>query len=243
MSHAAELKRVSQATMRFMRGRYVMDEIGNDKNTLKFRRGERTLLTIVTHDDHYTFVVIFGKAERDTFTTQRDSFSTWMQAQYDHAKVHHEGRWMYIDVSTMAQLEEVKRMIIIKKKPNRKPFPTEQAQLSRCGMRCYLCVHYTGGTISESLRAVLAASCNRCYGGGFDEPLMRCAAGCQSKSMDDPCGIIQCLKGRQLTQCHQCPEFPCDKAPLVRCEIDPHSTTAEDITLAVLPYVHEQYGN
>ena len=33
----ATLKKVSEETMRFMRGNYVLDEVGNGKNELKFR--------------------------------------------------------------------------------------------------------------------------------------------------------------------------------------------------------------
>ncbi len=51
---------------------------------------------------------------------------------------------MFIDVTTLKQLEEVKRLILIKKKPNRKPFPRDSAVYSKCGQRCDLCVHYYG---------------------------------------------------------------------------------------------------
>ena len=32
--------------MRFMRGKYVLDEVGNEKDELKFRKGGKTVLTI-----------------------------------------------------------------------------------------------------------------------------------------------------------------------------------------------------
>lgn len=60
---------------------------------------------------------------------------------------------MYIDISTLEQLEDVKNLILIKKKPNRKPFPKDNAVYSKCGQRCDLCIHYTN--ISEELQTVI----------------------------------------------------------------------------------------
>jgi hypothetical protein len=41
-----ELDKVSEETMRFMRGKYVSEEVGDGKDELKFRRGGKTILTI-----------------------------------------------------------------------------------------------------------------------------------------------------------------------------------------------------
>jgi hypothetical protein len=38
----------------------------------------------------------------------------------------------------------------MKKKPNRKPLPKEQAIYGGCGHRCDLCVHYAGETLARS---------------------------------------------------------------------------------------------
>jgi hypothetical protein len=43
MSEKTELRKVSEETMRFMRGIYVLDEVNDGKNELKFRRGGKTI--------------------------------------------------------------------------------------------------------------------------------------------------------------------------------------------------------
>ena len=48
-----------------------------------------------------------------------------MQECYDKSKIHRYKKKIYIDVSTLEQLEEVERLILIKKKPNRKLFSKE----------------------------------------------------------------------------------------------------------------------
>jgi len=46
MSEKTELQKASEETMRFMREKYEFDEVGNGKDELKFKRGEKTVLTM-----------------------------------------------------------------------------------------------------------------------------------------------------------------------------------------------------
>jgi hypothetical protein len=77
MSKKTELEKVSRETMRFMRGKYALDEIPGryyDIDCLKFRQGKKTILSINIHDDYYDFQIILGKAEREKFEAWRDEF-------------------------------------------------------------------------------------------------------------------------------------------------------------------------
>lgn len=132
------LEKVSHETMVFMRGKYRLDEIGDGRDELKFKQGQKTVLTVYTHEDKFTFLIIFGKKEREIFEARRDEFSKDILNYYNDAKTYHDGKWIFIDVKEPAQLEEVKRLIQIKKKPNRKPFPKETAVYSKCGDLCGL---------------------------------------------------------------------------------------------------------
>lgn len=132
------LEKVSHETMVFMRGKYRLDEIGDGRDELKFKQGQKTVLTVYTHEDKFTFLIIFGEKEREIFEARRDEFSKDILKYYDDAKTYHDGKWIFIDVTEPAQLEEVKRLIQIKKKPNRKPFPKETVVYSKCGHLCGL---------------------------------------------------------------------------------------------------------
>lgn len=124
-----ELEKVSAETMRFMRGKYVLDEVAGkyyDFDCLRFRQGKKTILNIIIHKDRFDFQIIYGKAERDKFEAQRSAFPQKIQDIYDKSKTYHDGKWMLISVADLETLEAVKQMIIIKKKPNRK------------GLRCIL---------------------------------------------------------------------------------------------------------
>jgi hypothetical protein len=233
------LEQVSEETMRFMRGRYRLDEVGNGKDELKFRGGGKTVLTIYIRDDHFDFLVILGKAEREKFEQVRDSFPKAICAIYDTSKTYHDGKWMHIPVTDLDALEAVKRLVMFKKKPNRKPFPKETAVFTRCWHRCDLCIYYSGGTISEEFRKELCERFTRVYPGeDFSD---RCS-GCYSKPEDYACEPRKCAKTNGVAKCSDCNEEHCI-APVVRHRIEPKSILADDVTWAILPYVHGQYGN
>ncbi len=56
-SKQEQLKKVSEETMRFMRGKYALDEVGNGKDKLAFVDGDKTVLTIYIRDGYYDFAV------------------------------------------------------------------------------------------------------------------------------------------------------------------------------------------
>ncbi|HBN82957.1 MAG TPA: hypothetical protein DDZ89_03865 [Clostridiales bacterium] len=248
MNVPTELQKVSEETMRFMRGKYVLDEVAGkyyDIDCLKFRQGKKTILSINIHEDRFDFQVIFGKVEREKFEAKRDVFPQKIQDIYDNSKTFHDGKWMMIPVIDLETLEAVKQMITIKKKPNRKPFPKEQAIYSDCGHRCDLCVHYMGGTISEEFRKELKERVRRVYDLKPDEefpPCNGCSHGGINKGFD--CDQRICAKGKSVSRCTDCAEYDCGKASVgLKPAIRAKSISAEDVTWAILPYVHGQYGN
>lgn len=243
-----ELEKVSAETMRFMRGKYKLDEVSGkyyEIDCLKFRQGKKTILSINIHEDRYDFQVIFGKAEREEFESVRDSFPPFICQLYDSSHTYHDGKWMLIPVADLEALETVKRLILIKKNPNRKPFPKEQAVYADCGHRCDLCVHYTGGTLSEELQNKAREHVRRVYGLTPDEgfpPCNGCSNGGISGKFD--CAQLLCAKDKGCGRCLDCGEYDCGKAAVGwKPAIELRNITADDVTWAILPYVDGQYGN
>lgn len=239
-SEMTVLQKISEETMRFMRGKYVLDEVGNGKDELKFRRGGKTVLTVYIRENCYDFLIIFGKAEREKYEKERDTFPKVIRDIYDGSKTYHDGKWMMIPIADLDTLEAVKRMIMIKKKPNRKAFPKETAIYSKCGHRCDLCIHYSGGTISEEFRKELCERLTRVY--NIDDWSMRCP-GCYNKPENNLCDQLKCANTKGIDICLDCKEYPCSIAPVVNSKIEAKSIMADDVTWAILPYVNNQYGN
>ena len=262
MSNATELKKVSQETMRFMRGKYRLDEVPGkyyDIDCLKFRQGKKTILSINIHDDRYDFQVIFGKAERDKFDARREEFPKIIQDIYNSEKNLHDGKWMLIPVADLDMLEAVKKLILIKKNPNRKPFSKEQAVYGNCGHRCDLCVHYNGGTINDDFRLELIERVNRVY--CPDKPLEEAiknhflCPGCEKAHSGDSdvelnshtnglCEQKKCAASKGNEKCVNCSNYPCSKSTAGwPPKIELKHILADDVTWAILPYVEGQYGN
>ncbi len=249
MDEKAQLEKVSQETMRFMRGKYVLDEVPGkyyQTDCLKFRQGKKTILSINIHEDHYDFQVILGKAEREKFEARSNGFSSKIQALYDSQPSLHDGKWLLIRVENLADLEEIKKLILIKKKPNRKPFSKEQAVYAACGHRCDLCIHYTGGTISDAFRKELKQRLTRVYDDAYWGEDMAFCSGCESGGINGKhdCHQKTCAAAKAIDQCANCGQYPCSKATAgYPPRIEMKHILAHDVTWAILPYVDGQYGN
>ena len=235
------LEKISHETMVFMRGKYRLDEIGDGKDELKFKQGAKTILTVYIREDKFTFLVIFGKKEREIFDARREEFSQFICDYYDNSTTYHDGKWMFIDVTTLEQLEEIKKLVMIKKKPNRKPFSQEGAVYSQCGQRCDLCIHYK--KMDDAKRAEIEPYLVKMW--DSTEWSMRCP-GCYSEECyckDEPCNAKQCVLGKGVAECKECAEFPCIKATSADFNSMIHTEVhyADEITWGILPYVPWQY--
>ncbi len=240
-----ELQKVSRETVKFMRGKYRLNEVGNGNNELKFKQSKKTILTVYIHEEKFTFLIIFGKSEREKFEMVKSEFSQYIQDYYENSKTYHDGKWMFIDVAALDILEEVKKLIEIKKKPNRKPLPSENAFYSLCGHRCDLCLHYTGDTISEEFRKKLVEHSDHVYG-AYDCS-MRCSGcnteGCHCNDEKGMCDSLKCAHEKGLAACVECDKYPCFETTAGYKGLEAKSISADDVTWAILPYVPYQYGN
>jgi len=254
MSIKADMQRVSEETIRFMRGKYKLDEVaGSYKNAdwLKFCQGKKTILCIYLYEERYDFQIIFGKVEREKFEDVRNEFPKFIQDLYDEAQTYHDGKWMMITVKDIETLEAVKKMIIIKKKPNRKPFPKDNAIYADCGHRCDLCVHYKNNSFSDEFREDVKARLRRVYENDSEESYywgndMEFCNGCSAGGLDGKfdCEQRKCAAVKGISKCTGCKDYPCDKATAGwPAKIELKSIQADDVTWAILPYVDNQYGN
>lgn len=242
-----EFENVRLETVRFMRGKYRLNEVAGkyyDVNCLKFRQGKKTILSINLHRDYYDFQIIFGKAEREKFEAVKHEFPIEIQDLYDRERTLHDGKWFLIRVADLQTLDAVKKLILIKKKPNREPISKENAVYGKCGHRCDLCVHYSEN--AEDFREMLIPHLVSVYDGtdwsmrcsGCDTPDCHCCR--DEKTLCDP---LQCLLSKKTNSCLNCEQYPCEQSTVGYNQLEHKSLTADDVTWAILPYVPNQYEN
>ena len=65
-------------------------------------------------------MIIFGKDERAKVEQIRDELSSDVLEIYDNAKTFHDGKWVMFNITDYSLLEDLKKLLFIKRKPNRK---------------------------------------------------------------------------------------------------------------------------
>lgn len=104
---------------------YEMEQIWNDGGKkwdyeYKYRRGGKTLCALYARENCFGVLIIFGKEERAKFEASRSQYSNAIQRIYDDAETYHDGKWMMVEMDDDALLDEVMKLLAIKRKPNRK---------------------------------------------------------------------------------------------------------------------------
>jgi len=120
-----------------VRFHYIMDEIWDEGkpthkhyNNLYFRHGGKTLITLCVREGYFIASIVFGKDERAKFDEQRESFGEAVCKEYDVTETYHDGKWLGFDVHDDSLIDDIIRLIHIKRKPNRKILPEN---LEKCG--------------------------------------------------------------------------------------------------------------
>lgn len=104
---------------------YVMDVLWADGRKAgpyekKYRRGGKTLCCLYPREGCFGFMVIFGKAEREKFENMRAEFSQKVVSAYENSTTYHDGKWIKLEVTDLSLLEDAKKMLLLKRKPNKK---------------------------------------------------------------------------------------------------------------------------
>jgi len=76
-------------------------------------------------DGFFLVSVTLGGKEREKFEEQRASFGKAVCTEYDAADTLHDGKWLGFEVRDDSLIDDIIRLVQIKRKPNRKVFPKD----------------------------------------------------------------------------------------------------------------------
>ena len=65
-------------------------------------------------------MIIFGKDERIKVEEIRNRLSSDVLQTYDDAQAYHDGKWVMFNITDISILEDLKKLLFIKRKPNKK---------------------------------------------------------------------------------------------------------------------------
>ena len=100
-------------------------------NNLYIRRGGKSLVILGIREGYFVVCIVLGKDEREKFDEQRESFSEAVCKEYDEAETYHDGKWLAFDVRDESLIDDIIRLIQIKRKPNRKVLPESVEECGR----------------------------------------------------------------------------------------------------------------
>jgi hypothetical protein len=117
--HAAKLwKKITE----YMSENYEFAPIRENENLdaiIRYKRSGKTLLTFYPKKNELTVLIIFGKKEVDKFESSTDEFSPEIVDLFNNTRQFHDGRWLHIKVPPFENLEDIKKLLEIKKRPRK----------------------------------------------------------------------------------------------------------------------------
>lgn len=88
--------------------------------SIRYRRSGKSLCTLYPEKGSFTILIVLGKKEVIEFKEKISDFSEGFIALFNNARQFHDGRWLWIRVLEKSDAEDVKRLLIIKRKPKNK---------------------------------------------------------------------------------------------------------------------------
>lgn len=82
---------------------------------LKYRKGGRTLVSLVPDRGGFTALVVLGEKEVDA--VRQLELGGHVRDVFDGATQLRDGRWLFISVKSARDVEDVERLLAVKRKP------------------------------------------------------------------------------------------------------------------------------
>lgn len=87
---------------------------------IKYKKGSKALCTLYVREGWFTAMVTLGAKQVAELEVLLPTFSAAFRKLYEKAPLFNGGKWLVVDVKKDKQLEEVRRLILMKAKPAKK---------------------------------------------------------------------------------------------------------------------------
>jgi hypothetical protein len=121
----------------YIRYHYEMDENWAEGkpthkhfNNLFIKKSGKALISLHLRDGFFLASITLGGKEREKFEQQRETFGEVVCAEYDRAETLHDGKWLGFEIRDDSLIDDITRLLHVKRKPNRKILPNS---LEKCG--------------------------------------------------------------------------------------------------------------
>ena len=87
--------------------------------TIRYRKGGKTLCSLFPEKGGFTVLIVLGRKESEKALSIRDELSSKIRKLLGDTEQLHDGRWLWIRLSTTSDTDDVKKLLQIKRKPKK----------------------------------------------------------------------------------------------------------------------------
>jgi hypothetical protein len=84
---------------------------------LRYRKSGKTICTLFPENNAFTTLIVLGKEEAQKAQTPQTELSTKIYNLINQTEQLHDGRWLWIRAQTTTDIEDITRLLKIKRKP------------------------------------------------------------------------------------------------------------------------------
>jgi len=84
--------------------------------SLRYKKN-KSFCTLIPEKNRLALLIVFGAEERAKVENIRDGLSRRIQKEYDDAPTYHDGKWLLIAVNGEPVVQEIMRLLAVKRKP------------------------------------------------------------------------------------------------------------------------------
>jgi len=77
----------------------------------------KSFCTLIPEKNRFALLIVFGAQERAKVEAMKDGLSQHTQKEYDEATTYHDGKWVLLTIDTDKVIEDVMRLLAVKRKP------------------------------------------------------------------------------------------------------------------------------
>jgi hypothetical protein len=86
---------------------------------VRYRKSKRTIVSLFPEKNSFSFLIVYGQKEIDKFSTLQSEFSPAIIEVFQKTKKLHDGKWLWVRVTDTTLVENLKKLIAIKRKPKK----------------------------------------------------------------------------------------------------------------------------
>jgi hypothetical protein len=86
--------------------------------SLRYKKG-KSFCTLIPEENRFAIQIVFGAEERAKVETIQYELSSRTQRKYDEATTYHDGKWLLLSVDTDKVVDDMERLLAVKRKPKK----------------------------------------------------------------------------------------------------------------------------